>query len=50
MRILETNKTLPWLKEEILAKALKKAREAEFERRRREFRETMKRVKRFWGR
>ena len=50
MKILEPNKTLPWLKKEISAKALRKAREAELDRQRREFRETMERVRRLCGR
>ena len=50
MRILEPNETLPWLKEKISAKGLRKAREAELDRRRREFRSTLKRVRKLWGR
>ncbi|MEH2242363.1 hypothetical protein [Nostoc sp.] len=46
MRILEPNETPPWLKKEILAKALRKARKAELDRRRRESRETLERVRR----
>ena len=38
------------VKEQISAKALRKARKAELDRRRREFRETMERVRRLWGR
>ena len=42
MKILETHQTLPWLRE-ISAKALRKA---ELDRRRREFRCTLERIRR----
>ncbi|MHC5861698.1 hypothetical protein [Nostoc sp.] len=46
MKILEPQQTLPWLKR-ISARALRKA---ELDRRRREFRETLERVRRLSGR
>ncbi|MEH1871616.1 hypothetical protein [Nostoc sp.] len=46
MKILEAQQTLPWVKR-ISARALRKI---ELERRRRKFRETWERVRRFSGR